>query len=108
MQIPVIRHSGIEIRRDGFSMLQIRLIIITVFAIASGLFASDYDPEWILENAFEKEILYLDPSGIVLPAEMQNALEKYNSGEYRYAAELLEQIRNLKLPDSQLDLVSLA
>lgn len=89
-------------------MLQIRLIIITVFAIASGLFASDYDPEWILENAFEKEILYLDPSEIVLPAEMQNALEKYNSGQFRYASELLEKIRNLNLPDGQLDLVSLA
>lgn len=89
-------------------MLQIRIIIITVFAIASGLFASDYDPEWILENAFEKEILYLDPSETVLPAEMQNALEKYNSGQFRYASELLEKIRNLNLPDGQLDLVSLA
>ena len=39
---------------------------------------------------------------------MQNALEKYNSGQFRYASELLEKIRNLNLPDGQLDLVSLA
>lgn len=87
-------------------MLQIRIGILVILLAATGLLASGNEPEWLLEDAFEKEILYIDQSEVVFQTELNQAIKMYNAGQFRFAAVLLEKVRKLNLPDGQLDLVA--
>ena len=89
-------------------MLQIRTFFFICIFILAALGASAQDPEWLLKNAFEKEQISLDDADIVLPEELQQALKNYNEGNYRYAAEILQRVRALNLPDGQLDFIAFA
>lgn len=65
-------------------------------------------PEWVIEDAYEKELLLFNDINAVTPEEMRLALDKYNKGQFKNAAEIFEKLRQLNLPDQRLDFIVFA
>ncbi len=75
------------------------------FPGASG--AESADVEWLLEDALEEDMIHIAVSEIAGPEKLRNALEAYRNGSFRRAAEKLEQIAGLHLPDGRADFIAL-
>jgi tetratricopeptide (TPR) repeat protein len=76
------------------------------FLIPIFFVSANQNPEWLFEDAFDKEIVLLDEVSIVTPDEIRDALVKYHAGQYRFALEQILKIRRLNLPDGKLDFTS--
>ncbi|NLE00902.1 MAG: hypothetical protein GX640_13630, partial [Fibrobacter sp.] len=64
--------------------------------------------KWILEERFNQDFITLNDLDIITPEELKEALARYNKGEYKYAADLLQKLRKINLPDGQLDFIAFA
>ncbi len=73
-----------------------------------SLLAEPFSPEWVPEDAFEKELLLFNDINAVTPDEVKLAIDKYNQGQVKVAAEMFERLRELKLPDRRLDFIAFA
>ena len=76
------------------------IILITLIHVDGG---DTLHVEWVFENSFEKEYVYINEAVTVIPEECREAMEFYRRGAYRRAADVLEQVRKLELPDGSLD-----
>lgn len=81
------------------------ILFLSIFGYAAK---ASFDPEWVIEDAFEKELLSVNDIQSVTPAELKNSLEKYNKGQYRVAIDILQKIRELNLPDNRQDFIIFA
>jgi TolA-binding protein len=92
-------------------MLQIMQRTILLIMLCNGVFAgqnSGRSVDWLLKDAFEEEYIPLSDVEIISPAEVLAALESYDKGDYRKAVEILERVRELRLPDGRFDFVTFA
>jgi tetratricopeptide (TPR) repeat protein len=64
--------------------------------------------EWLLQCADSEEPVALSQVAVTLPADVRSALKHYADGEYRRAAENLEKLRSLSLPDGRMDFLVFA
>jgi TolA-binding protein len=92
-------------------MLQVRLLLRLLFITAvCNIGASEEfkvpSVEWILEDAFNEELLPLSEAVFVMPAEVNQAFELYKNGKYQKTIEILDKVRKLELPDGRLDFIS--
>jgi tetratricopeptide (TPR) repeat protein len=96
-------------------MLQIttRLLLCAAFA-AVALPASaqrtrsaedSLQVEWLLEALDSGQAVSLSPVAVTLPTDVRSALDRYRDGEFRRAAENLEKLRILNLPDGRMDFI---
>jgi tetratricopeptide (TPR) repeat protein len=87
-------------------MLQIiTLLLILAAATASADQSPAEGVDWLLEDALEEEYIPLSRPSIIMPEEVQQALQLYEAKEYRRAAQTLERFRHLALPDGNLDFI---
>jgi cellulose synthase operon protein C len=94
-------------------MLQIKLtatlvalafLLSAVVPVVAGDDARGVD--WLLKDAYEEEYVPLSQVAIALPQEVRAALDSYHSGDFRKTVEILERLRDLRLPDGRLDFVT--
>jgi len=64
--------------------------------------------EWILDDGVGDKVLPLDEPSVVLPPDLQRALDLYRAGDFRRASAILENYRSLALPDGNFDFVVFA
>lgn len=84
------------IRRIGFCML---------FA-AAAVHAGDVD--WMFDNALGKDYVTVPQASVVLPQDYNKAMELYKIGKYQIAVRVLENLRDLSLPDGRIDFIYFA
>jgi TolA-binding protein len=99
-------------------MLQIALRALLCVGLVSGAMPAwagvipqggDSLPvEWLLQCGAEDELMQLSQTAVVLPADVLFAVNRYRDGEYRFAAEDLEKLRDLNLPDGRMDFILFA
>ncbi len=99
-------------------MLQIALRIIIIAAITAGAVGASagwvrsgddsLSVEWLLQCGDTDEPTQLSQVAVVLPADVLSALRCYRDGEFRRAAENLEKLRVLNLPDGRMDFIVFA
>jgi tetratricopeptide (TPR) repeat protein len=88
-------------------MKNIKLILILLFLFIRVQAEISF-PEWVIEDAYEKELLLFNDIKAVTPEEMRIALDQYNKGQFKNAAEIFEKLRQLNLPDQRLDFIVFA
>lgn len=86
-------------------MRNIWIFFIEILHIASTAFAVD-NPQWVLQDAFETENVFINEIDAITPEELDGALKLYHQSEYSAALEKLLKVRNLNLPDGRLDFIS--
>jgi tetratricopeptide (TPR) repeat protein len=92
---------------SGVQMKNIKLILILLFLFIRVPAEISF-PEWVIEDAYEKELLLFNDIKAVTPEEMRIALDQYNKGRFKNAAEIFEKLRQLNLPDQRLDFIVFA
>ncbi|HEX3020528.1 MAG TPA: tetratricopeptide repeat protein [Chitinispirillaceae bacterium] len=85
--------------------IKLCLVLITIYWVIS---AGSDSPEWIIEDAFEKELLLINDISAITPEEVKTAIENYNKGQIKVAAEIFQKLRMLNLPDQRLDFTAFA
>jgi cellulose synthase operon protein C len=70
--------------------------------------ASPAEVEWILDDALKEEYVSVNQTSVVMPEDFTRAMEFYAAGNYQVAVRVLENERNLNLPDNRLDFVYFA
>lgn len=89
-------------------MLQIAALLSLLWITTALPDSLPGEVEWMLDDALYEQPLALSLPSVSAPHDLARALRYYHDGEYRPAAEILEKIRQLHLPDGDLDLVCLA
>ena len=98
-------------------MLQITLIAVAAIlclarlpAAASGApgSAESAPVRWLMEDALKEENVPLLQTNIITPGKLSQAMDYYKGGNYRFASQVLEKLRDLNLPDGRLDFIYFA
>jgi len=101
-------------------MLQIKLWLLLLATMTAGVTFSGAAPqarsrddsmrvEWLLQcGGNDDELIPLSQAAVILPADVLSALKCYRGGEFRRAAENLEKLRILNLPDGRMDFIVFA
>jgi tetratricopeptide (TPR) repeat protein len=88
-------------------MLQItRRILCAVCALAGLAQAADVD--WMFDDALKEDYIKLSQTSVVMPQDYRKAIDLYNQGNYQIAIRVLENLRDLSLPDGRLDFIHFA
>jgi tetratricopeptide (TPR) repeat protein len=88
-------------------MLQmIRGITFTVCAVAC--FSRAAEVEWLFDDALKDDFVTINQTSVVLPHDYTKAMEYYNLGNYQIAVRVLENLRDINLPDGRLDFINFA
>lgn len=83
-------------------------ILSIIMSLVIICLAQTFTPQWVIEDAFKKELLKFNDINSITPDELKNAMEKYHQSKFRDAADVLEKLRTLNLPDNRLDFVAFA
>jgi tetratricopeptide (TPR) repeat protein len=100
-------------------MLQIALRLLLLAAITVGATCASATQtrsgndsmrvEWLLRcGDNDNELIQLSQVAVILPVDVLSALKQYRIGEFRRAAENLEKLRILNLPDGRMDFIVFA
>jgi tetratricopeptide (TPR) repeat protein len=88
-------------------MLQMmRCIFFCALLAASVARAADVD--WLFDNALGEDYVTVRQNSMVLPQDYKRAMDLYKVGNYQIAVRVLENLRDLNLPDGRLDFVYFA
>ncbi|HUI92680.1 MAG TPA: tetratricopeptide repeat protein [Chitinivibrionales bacterium] len=75
---------------------------------ASGQGEPAPDVGWLFDDALREDQIKLNPNSVVMPQDYRRAIDLYNKGSYQLALHVLENLRDLNLPDGRLDFIHFA
>ncbi|HEX7510231.1 MAG TPA: tetratricopeptide repeat protein, partial [Chitinivibrionales bacterium] len=64
--------------------------------------------QWLMEDVLKEENIPLLQTNVITPGELSRAMEYYKAGNFRFASQVLEKLRDLNLPDGRLDFIYFA
>ena len=88
-------------------MLQVTRRILCAVCIMAG-FAQAADVGWLFDDALKEDYIKLSQTSVVMPQDYRKAIDLYNQGNYQIAIRVLENLRDLNLPDGRLDFIHFA
>ncbi len=88
-------------------MLQVMRRVLLCVLAAAGI-AAAADVEWLFDNELDKDYVLLRQTSVVLPQDYKKAFDYYKVGNYQLAVRVLENLRDLNLPDGRLDFIYFA
>jgi|GEM_PF-998204 cellulose synthase operon protein C len=77
-------------------------------ALLAAAAASAGDVDWMFDNALGEDYVAAALTSVVLPQDYVRAMEYYKAGKYQIAARVLENLRDLYLPDGRSDFICFA
>jgi tetratricopeptide (TPR) repeat protein len=63
---------------------------------------------WLFDDALKEDYIKLSQTSVVMPQDYRKAIDLYNQGNYQIAIRVLENLRDLNLPDGRLDFIHFA
>ena len=84
------------------------MFVAIVGAADSGAEGAGTTVDWLLEDALKEESVPLPQTDIITPSDLGRAMDFYKAGNYRFASQVLEKLREMNLPDGRLDFICLA
>jgi cellulose synthase operon protein C len=88
-------------------MLQVMRRIV-FFALCSVTAAHAGDVDWMFGNSLGEDYVTVPQTSVVLPQDYYKAMDLYKVGKYQIAVRVLENLRDLYLPDGRIDFVYFA
>lgn len=88
-------------------MLQVTRRMVMCILVAAAV-ASAGDVDWLFDNGLGEDYITVRQTSVVLPRDYAQAMELYKTGNYQIAVRVLENLRDLNLPDGRLDFVYFA
>jgi TolA-binding protein len=79
-----------------------------VLAVIASADTNALHVDWLLDDALKEEYVPLVQTAVVLPPDYQKAIDYYKTGDYQIAVRVLENLRDLHLPDGRLDFICFA
>lgn len=83
-------------------------VAFAIAAAAPGVFAGAPKVDWLLDDALKEDYVPLAQTAVVLPADYQKAIDSYKIGNYQAAVRVLEDLRDMHLPDGRQDFICFA